>query len=377
MRVLLISGSLPPMRCGVGEYTMCLAKALAKREDATVAILSDVAAGASDPKEKVEVLPVVEGWTLADAAKILRRIRDWRPDIVHIQYHTQGYGRHMLPRLLPSLLRLRKVRVVQSWHECFYASLARGLPALPNLIVAGEVVVVKPDYKSMMHPWYRWLGRHKRFHFIPNASSIPPVRLSDQERSSVRAKHAPAGAHLVAFFGFPSPGKGMETLFEIVDPRSSCLVLICDLSSADPMHRTFHTYHEQLLDRIDSEPWAGRVAVTGFLPSEEVGRILAAADAVVFPFRDGGGIWNTSTHAARLQGTFVLVTARERHGYDAAENVYYAVPGDVAEMRRAVASYMGCRKTDDVPDAGWESIAEAHMQCYSNALAAHAAGAKL
>ena len=368
MRILLISGSLPPMKCGVGDYTACLANALGKRKDATVAVLSDVAAGIAGQKENVEVFPIVDGWTIFDAVKIIRKIRSWRPDVVHIQYHTQGYGRHILPRLLSSLLWLLNVPVTQTWHECFYTQLTRGLPALPNLLIPGEVIVVMPGHKEMMHPWYRWIARHKHFRFIPNASSIPSVNLTAQQRADIRARFAPEAQHLIAYFGFAFPRKGIETIFEIADPLSSSIVLICDLSSGDPAHKQFHMYHKLLLDRIHSEPWAGRVSVTGFLPSEEVGRILAAADAAVFPFKDSGGIWNTSIHAAMLQGTFVLTTAREKHGYDPAGNVYYALPDDVADMRQALNLYIGRRKTPDAGYADWDSIADAHVRHYSSVL---------
>jgi len=370
MRILLISGSLPPMRCGVGDYTALLAKALGKRKDATVAILSDVAAGIADQEENIEVFPIIDGWTIVDAVKILRKIRSWRPDVVHIQYPTQGYGRHVLPWLLPSLFWLLNVPVVQTWHGYYYTKLRGSLHTLPNSITPGGLVVVKHNYKDMIHPWYRWIVRRKHFQYIPNASNIPRTHLNYEERSTIRTKFASASDYLIAFFGFAAPEKGIENIFDIADPRSSSLVLICDLSSVDPMHKQFPMYHKLLLDRIHSEPWIGRVTVTGFLPPDEVARILAVADAAVFPFRDGVGERNasTSTKAAMLQGTFVVVTSRERHGYDPAENVYYAFPGDVADMQRALNLYIGRRNTKDVKYVDWDLIADAHIRHYSDVL---------
>jgi hypothetical protein len=76
MRILLISGSLPPMRCGVGDYTACLAKALGKRKDTTVAVLSDEAAGRARPEDNIEIFPIIRDWTILDVVKILRKLRD-------------------------------------------------------------------------------------------------------------------------------------------------------------------------------------------------------------------------------------------------------------------------------------------------------------
>ena len=80
------------------------------------------------------------------------------------------------------------------------------------------------------------------------------------------------------------------------------------------------------------------------------------------------GIWDTPTHAARLQGTFFLTTACEKHGCDATENVYYAAPGNVAEMRRALESYLGCRKVDGVQDADFQPVGNRSPRPICNAI---------
>ncbi|MGH7742559.1 MAG: glycosyltransferase, partial [Candidatus Eiseniibacteriota bacterium] len=115
---------------------------------------------------------------------------------------------------------------------------------------------------------------------------------------------------------------------------------------------------------------AWRVSVTGFLPAEEVSRVLAAADAAVFPFREGGGEWNTTLQGAAAQGTFVLTTSANPSGYDAAMNAYTARVDDIAEMRQALVTYAGRRASlDQIPaPASWGSIAEAHLELYADVL---------
>jgi glycosyltransferase involved in cell wall biosynthesis len=169
--------------------------------------------------------------------------------------------------------------------------------------------------------------------------------------------------YLVAYFGFIYPNKAVELLFDVADPSQDHLVVIGDANQD-------HPYRRSLLERIQCEPWSGKVTVTGFLPGEEAARLLAAVDAVVLPFRDGGGPWNTSLHAAALQGTFVLTTSRERHGYDPSSNIYYSQPGDVADMRAALRRYIGHRNAHPMTEryASWEAIAQAHTNLYQNLL---------
>src|SRR6266567_269494 len=329
MRILLVSGSLPPMRCGVGDYTGRLAKALDRLQDTSVAVLTDAAAKPVPSDPDFEVFPVVDGWRMRDVVRIAKVARRWRPDVIHIQYPTQGYGRALLPWLLPALFSVANVPTVQTWHEYHMETVRRNLL---NAVLSGGLIVVRPDYKVTMPNWYRWLIRRKHFSFIPNASAIPQMRLNATESLAIRSQFASPPVRLVAYFGFVYPPKRVELLFEIADPSEHHLVLIGDLNPKNH-------YHKSIQDRANQAPWVGKATVTGFLPAEDVGRILAACDAIVLPFQDGGGIWNTSIHAAVKQGTFVLTTSRDQHGYDASSNVYYARPNDVADMGSALRAH--------------------------------------
>jgi glycosyltransferase involved in cell wall biosynthesis len=345
------------MKCGVGDYTAHLAKALSRRVDSTVAVLTDVSATPIPSDFDFEVLPVSRGWRMADVVRIASAARRWRPDLVHIQYPTQGYGRRYLPWLLPSLFRVAGVPVVQTWHG--YDSRRMSRRFIPNSVLTGGLIVVRPEYIDMMSPLYKWLNRRKHVKFIPNAATIPATKLAEQEKTSLRMRLSPGNSNLVAFFGFAYPDRGVELLFQIADPARHSIVLISDLSSND-------AYQASILDYANREPWDGKVTITGYLPAEEVGRILAAADALVLPFRDGGGMWNTSIRAGATQGTFVLTTARERQGYDSGDNVYYARPDDVADMKSALQRFIGRRKNPTIESMNsiWDTIALDHASLY-------------
>ena len=359
MRILFITGSFPPMRCGVGAYTERVAEALGRLPDTKIAVLTDVRA-AVERDLGFEVFPIVHEWEISALPRIIKIIRRWKPDVVHIQYPTQGYGDTWLPWFLPVILLFMNVAIAQTWHEDFPMGRWHNLP---NAIVPGGLVVVRPNYIASMPAWSRWLIRNKCFDFIPNASTIPKIKLSDAERSVLHKRFASPANSVVAFFGFVYPHKDVELLFDILDPARHHLILICDLDNRNP-------YHNKILCRMEQGEWAGKVTVTGFLPAEDVGRILAMADAVALPFRNGGGRWNTSVHSALVQGTFVLTTSYEQHGYFPSENIYYSRPGDVADMRQGLRLYLGHRNNEAamVQYMTWESIADRHKTLYQNLL---------
>ena len=274
--------------------------------------------------------------------------------MVHIQYPTHYYRE--IQWVLPMLARIANGPVVQTWHE-YYSS--RSWPSVLNAALPGGLVVVRPNYS----------GENAGVVSLADpAQGVPlhPERLVDpcgpadrSERAATRSKMGAPGGGLIVYFGFASPAKGIESLFEIADPQHHRLVLICDLSAAD-------AYQASILALVNRGDWAGKVLVTGFLPPEEAGRLLATADAAVFPFRDGGGEWNSSIHGAAAQGTFVLTTSRERRGYDAGKNIHYAMPGDLEEMRQALREHIGERNPAaiETPTAGWNAIADSHVELY-------------
>lgn len=362
MKVLLISGSFPPMRCGVGDYTGHLAEALAAQAGVEVGVLTSQGARTSG-ESRNGIFPVVGVWAPRDFPKIMAVLRRWKPDVVHIQYPSQGYAGRRFASLLPVLCHLAGFRVVQTWHE-YHLTRRPWLWFLAQLPVSGAVVVVRPHFLEKMTPLLRRTLRNKTWSFIPNASSIPAVTLTATDRESVRTSYGRGQAELVVYFGFMYPKKGVERLFQILDPSRQHLVIIGEVRESDE-------YHRAVLSCATSPPWTGKVTLAGFLPAEEVARVIAAADAVVLPFTDGAGDWNTSLHGAQAQGTFVLTTSDTQHGYDLEKNTYFARPDDVAGMRNALAQYCG-RRSAPRPSAGptWQSIADAHLEVYRQVLVA-------
>ena len=348
------------MKCGVGDYTKFLANALGERGDVSVAVLTDENARLNPPSSYFHVFPVAKGWKFSDMSPILETIRHFRPDIIHIQFPTRGYGRKKLPWLLSVFLASLKIPTVQTWHEYYPMG---GFMNIPNAIVAGGLVAVRPNYLEKMPGWFRWLNRRKEVRYIPNASSIPVASLTDADRNLIRTRMGASGSGLIVYFGFAYPAKEIEALFEIADPQRDRLVLICDLSPAD-------AYQASILAHANRDDWAGKVTVAGFLPPDEAANLLAAADAVVLPFRDGGGEWNSSIHSAAIQGTFVLTNSREAQGYDEDANIYYALPSDVPNMRSALRQYAGRRRRvpPAVQGSNWDTIASAHVELYQSLL---------
>jgi len=357
----LITGTFPPGKCGVGDYSYSLAKALTHDRDVHVAVLTSAFCGNGKAPERFEVYPVIDQWRLVEALKVIKIVRRWSPDIVHIQYPSQGYGKRLLPWFLPMIAYLMGARVVQTWHEGYSRRNAVGF--LLKAVVPSRIVVVRPDYKKELRPLFRWIATKKKFVFIRNASSIPKLVLVDAEKAELRAHYLRGQKRLLVFFGFVYPHKGVEQLFEIANPVLDQIVIAGEVREGD-------AYRKSILERASQDPWRGKVTVTGFIPARDVAALLAVADAVVLPFRVGGGEWNTSIHASVLQGTFIITTSLTRNGYDKKYNIYYAKLDDTQEMKSALQTHAGARRENnaELDRDEWQQIAIEHNLLYKSLL---------
>lgn len=358
MKVLIISGSIPPLKCGVGDYSYNLAIRLASKPNMSVGILTSKSASGVAPVHGVEVFSIMAGWARADFLKAAKLVLKWKPDVVHIQYPTQGYGHSILPHLFPIIFFLMGVKVVQTWHEIY--SCRDFLRFSLKAIVPGGLVVVRPSFKDFLHPMLRWGLSNKVFSYIKNASATPVVNLSKEYSEKIKNEYLDKQKRLIVFFGFIYPHKGVEQIFDIANSESDQIVIAGESGVDDQ-------YYKSILEKASSSPWVGKVRITGFLPSRAISELLSVADAVVLPFRVGGGEWNTSIHSAVAQKTLVITTSPVGGGYDERLNIYYAKIDDVIEMQAALEKYSGIKRKlqDDIDTDGWLRIVDEHQSLYS------------
>ncbi len=352
MRVLLVAGAFPPLHCGIGDYTAKLAEELANDERTKVAVLTKEESRGIR-LERVEVFPVVKNWAMSDLPVILKVVHDWKPDLVHIQYPSQGFTRRF-PFLLPIISRLMGVQVVQTWHESYRWRVWTHFLVL--YVAAKGLVFVRPNYLDLLPRFFRSLVKARQWIFIPNATSLPTSTLTPDKKLHIRNQYLNGRKRLIVYFGFVYPNKGIEQLFDIANPTTDVLVIAGAIPDT--------AYVGQLKGLIDHGAWAGNARFTGFMDAEDAADLLAVADAVVLPFLDGGGEWNTSIHSGLAQGTLVITTALEPRGDEPERNLFTASINDTEAMRAALDLLAGRKIALTGRDLKWKNIAARHRDFY-------------
>jgi glycosyltransferase involved in cell wall biosynthesis len=312
LKVGLISGAFPPIKCGVGDYTYHLACHLANAG-------TDVFVVTSQPEQneplyvsdavQCRVRRSMKTWNFSEWPGITRPLLAEKPDIVDIQYPSNmgKRNRSILANLVPLLARLScpNARVVTTLHEFTARRIRWKIRASINLLCSHHIVAVaKEDYHHLKKlP----LLRH-RISYVPIAPNILPRQDVFRNRAITRSRlGVQEGELLLLYFGFIDPQKGVDLLLctfqELLSKeRGVKLLLIGDLDTKNPYHLFIH----QLIQQID--PLGKFILRQGYIPASMLSEYLAAADIGIFPYLDGVSERRGSLLAALMHGLPVITT---------------------------------------------------------------------
>ncbi len=321
MRVVLVS-SYPPRHCGVGAYAAAQVERL-RGEGREVTVLSP-----PDGSGDVRV-DFFSGRPFRAAARLAGR-RD--RVVVHFQPSLYYRPRAPLAKIRASLsllglcIRRRGTEIVvheadppRLWRPD-YLLLALAFRVAPLLVFHTETE------RRALERQYRVRARGR---LVPHARGIRVT--SSLSRSAARSRLGiPADEPLLVCAGFLHPDKGYERAVEAFGRAGrGRLVIVGDVR--DPTEPNL-AYARRLREPVARTP--GADIIERFVPDEEFDAWVAAADAVLLPYRRA---WSSGALArAQLLGTPAVVTAVG--GLPEQASSRDVVVGDDEELAAALAS---------------------------------------
>lgn len=332
MKVILLTGSYPPTRCGVGAYTEQLAQAL--------------------EKTGVQVSVRVEGnFSVRRALEASREDSlQERDSILHLQYPTIGFNRYLGPQAFS--MRMRRVFV--TLHEVIHVHPIRRLSIYPFLMSARGLIFTAEEE----------CARAGRMWPIGNKSCTVPIG------SNIHAYPQQASQQRdgVVSFGIIRPEKGIEAF---LDAAARLRKLRPDIAvrlaaSFDQRHRDYGLAILAQAKSLGVEVYLDQEA-------EEVARVLARSLVAYLPFTDGITERRSSALACFINGAVVVSTIgpdtipalREcTIATSSSEEAVRAIVqlindgGGSAALHAAADRYMQKRT--------WEDIARAHVSFYES-----------
>lgn len=375
LTLLVISGTWPPIRCGVGDYTACLCRELA-RSGVKVKVLTSSQADADAVRlDGLEVKPLIRRWSRGMLIQVRAEAAALRPDLILFQWPTALYGRSLAVNLLPQRLRswFPEVPLITTLHELRYFAPWTRWRVLAALRHSQRIILADPadlDAAVKLHPPCRTRCVH-----IPIGSNLPAAGPGFDREAGRRALGLGPSDFAAAFFGFANPPKGLELLVAaMANLRPSHpelrLLLLSELSDRDP-------YQRRLLRQLAASGLAAVTLRPGYAPAQETAQRLASADCAVLPFRDGVSLKRGSLLACLAQGLPVVATApgRGAQGPFQNERNMLMVEQNPTALGRALERLMqdqGLRarlrqEARQLSAAfGWESIGDRHRELFSS-----------
>lgn len=331
MKVLFVAGSYPPDACGVGDYTSCLVQALRQ-----TGIDVDVLTG--------------QDWSATNTSHLLRSVRSYRADVIHLQYPMLGFGYHLGPQVLSALLPM-----VVTIHEVTQAHILRRLSLYPFSLRSQRVIFTTEAERDYSIRWCPWISGKETI--IPIGSNIP-----------VSAEPQDARSNVIGYFGLIRPLKGLEQVIEaaaLLHARNSDLRMRV-IGKLVPGREAYYSSLRQKSADLPIEWCIGA-------DDAEVSALIASCEFAYLPFPDGASERRASLIAFLEAGACIVTTRGEQTPRFIDDAVRFAKnPADAIEI---VDALKADRQTVSVLQANakraaqrfsWQQIAQRHVELYAS-----------
>jgi len=307
MRVCMISGSYPPMKDGVGDYTQKLFEALRERLGDELSLITTETVITKHSQAR-GIWGIISKWDYRAIGIIIRTLKEMKPDLVHIQYPSCGYGKRPAVNFLPLILQFvfPRIRVVSTIHEFTNRSLLGKLRLLIGIIFSDKVIIVDKQYARDIKRFWPFVAR-KLVHIPVGANILPPPDLSKAQVKQVRESLGMENADpIICYFGVIRRGKGLtlllEAFYEVTKQYPNSKLLLIG-------HISDQGYYKEVIEpAIESRGLGKQVVLTGSCEPADLSRYLMLSDICVLPFEDGVTTKRGSFMVALQHGLPIITT---------------------------------------------------------------------
>lgn len=371
MKVLMISGSYPNMKCGVGDYTKVLANFINKTGIGIKVLTTKNEKVVSDGICE----PAILNWNLQCIKEIYNYVNKNNINIIHIQYPTKGYGYKIGINLLPLYIKMKdmvfqkRIRIITTLHEFSQSHILRKISIIPLVLFSDKIILTNDEEKKIILKLFLFLMKDK-FEVINIGSNILPDKSSENNENKLYTNN-----HTISYFGFIRPDKGLETLLraivltKVYTEDDFKLNILAELDDSDEYHCKIRNLLKQL--NINKN----KIKITGYLTESQVSEYLKASNLCVLPYRDGLTYRRGSFIASVVHNVPVLSTYTKLTSPDLLEifRDYLVKPNDVVGLSRNIDKFfydMEYRnkliaKTNQIKNLfDWEKIADKHKSLY-------------
>lgn len=252
--MILVTGTYPPERCGVADYSARLLETQTAKET---------------------------GWKLAHTRetslgalrKNIKMINALNDDVINIQYPSMGYAKSIMPHLLCMYYRIFTRKTVSvTIHEYSMVGWKAFLFEYIFLFFAHKLIFTNQYERAYAIKYVPWVKSKstiiKIFSNIPQSTQVKPMSERDYE---------------IGYFGYIIPRKGLEEFIEVVDALKKSGVTINKSYILGMVMPEFKEYGREIISKAE----ACGIAVYEGCSDQKVADTLASTKIAFLPFPDG------------------------------------------------------------------------------------------
>src|SRR6267142_2373298 len=290
MRICLVT-AFPPSKRGLNEYGYHIARELQQDPLLSLTVLADQLETGEPELDGYTVKRVWGMNLLSNPARLLRAVRDIKPDVVWFNLLFSTFGGKPVPAFaglsIPALTRLTGCYTHVTLHHLMdninledagvrYARVYRtaGNVATRMLLAANSVSVLLPAYRRTLIEKYKGDDVHFRAHGILSARPEYP---DFSKRGNPE--------HRILAFGKWGTYKRLELLIEAFASIAE-RVPNARLVVAGSNHPMTPGYVESVAERFSDCPL---IEFTGYVPEEKIPELFSTASVVVMPYNSATG----------------------------------------------------------------------------------------
>ena len=355
MKICFIVGAFPKMKCGVGDYCCKLAKELAKNKKNEIYIITSTKA--SNKIEGIKVLNIIEKWNITSSKKIVKALKEIKPDIVNIQYPSNEYENvHYCFNILPLIIKMKiRCKLTETIHEIDlkHISIKSILKYKLNFMIMSKIIVVEHVYKDFIKKYFKKI----KVEYISISASIPRVMINANEREEIRRNLEINQPKVISFFGFINEKKGIEKLLNALSKIDNVQLLIIGELNKE------NEYHKSILKQIETLKIEDKIKLTGYIESEEiVAKYLNATDLCVLPFTEGIQSRNSSFLAAYNQLIPIITTIKNKIKDE--DGIFYVECNNEEELIERIKNVLQKNIIISRKELNWKSVAEKYINAF-------------
>ncbi len=290
MKICLVT-AFPPSRRGLNEYGFHIARELRRDPLLSLTILADELEGPADELPDYDVIRCWRFDSLANPARLVKVLRDLKPDVVWFNLLFSTFGNRPVPAFFglmqPVLSRLNgRYTHVTLHHLMDNINLAdsgvrfpriyqfAGSAATRMLLMANSISVLLPAYRRTLIDKYRGANVHFRAHGILGGRPEAPD-------FSLRGNPE----HHILAFGKWGTYKRLELLLEAFEMLASVSPNV-RLIVAGANHPLAPGYVESVAhDNRDNE----LLQFTGYVAEDDIPKLFRKASVLVLPYSSATG----------------------------------------------------------------------------------------